>query len=212
MSALLTRLPHFILLLPTLAAAMRVGRPCMMAADASALCTALQNGEEPADLAEAVSSRKKAQVFFEEFLTKEEFTVADATEPPASLIASLVDAPLESMEVVLLNLVMGAAAADDRKATRATKIVNAIWPLYPQVGQSCEGLKDAVTFASGGEEIFIEDASDGNIELIRSQWGGILAMTDYDDDQYVRVKAALGQCTGPDWEETRERAIVEGGD
>ena len=171
--------------------------PRMMAADAATLCFSLQKGEaKEADLAAAVASRRVARDFFDAYFTGSEFTVADATDPPPVLVTCLAQAPLEVMEVVLLSLIMGAADIDDLKVSRATNLVNAFMGVLV-VRQSCEGLKDAVEMASGGDEIFIEDASGGNMELIRSQWGGILGMTNYDDEQYIRIKAALEQCVAP---------------
>lgn len=82
-------------------------------------------------------------------------------------------------EAILLNIVMGAATDADRKVARATSLINALWADGLAVQQSCEGLLDAVEFANGGEEIIIEDASGGNMELIRAQWGGILNVRRY---------------------------------
>lgn len=86
-----------LLLLPAITAALRVHAPRMAAAAASAsdICQALQDGSTPEGLNDLLSTRRSAVKFFDQYLIEDEWTCADAAAPPAALVESLGQAPLE---------------------------------------------------------------------------------------------------------------------
>ena len=106
------------------------------------LCRQLQNGESVSDSMGALLTTAGARDFLSSYLTEDEWTCADAEEPPAALADSLVEAPLAVLDVVLMNLVTGAASSSERRCSRARALVNALWARAPALRTSCSALRD----------------------------------------------------------------------
>jgi hypothetical protein len=177
----------------------RVRKPCCMGtdlADPAALCSALQKGESPDGLSAVVAKRSSANDFFQEYLTGDEWTCANGEEPPSPLVDVLASAPESVLEVVLMNIVQGAAAADDAKVERAISLVNALWEKNYVIPTSCRCLCDAVDSQLGAELKMAEEASGGNEETIRMMWSNLLSFLDFAPAQFERAKEALARC-GP---------------
>ena len=64
--------------------------------------------------------------------------------------------------------------------------------MFESRAQSLQALKDALL----SEEIFILDASDGNMELLRSTWKSLISFCDYDKEQISHVRADMERCGG----------------
>jgi hypothetical protein len=162
-------------------------------AEEAALCLELQNGREPEGLRTALTKRASANRFMKEYLSGAEWTCADAT-PPSALTASLREAPDEVLEVLLLSLVQGAAASSERRVERALSLINALWMSEHVLRQSSAALRDAVDVQLGAEQKMAEDASQGNLETIRSMWTNLLSVCNLSTDDFARAKVALARC------------------
>ena len=77
--------------------------------DAPTLCKSLQQGETPDGLASFLSTSAGARGFFVCYLTDEDYTVADQSEVPQPLVEGLAAASAETVEVMLMNIVMSSA-------------------------------------------------------------------------------------------------------
>ena len=115
--------------------------PMMMAADASAVCTALDaGGDAPDGLAELLATPRKARKFFDEYFNGAEYACADAETPPAALTDAIWDAEPALCEAILMNVMTNSAnglaakregeedkaAACERACSRAVILVNSI--------------------------------------------------------------------------------------
>lgn len=178
----------------------------MMAADTPAVCTALEAGDTPDGLAELIATPRKARGFFEEYFNGAGYACADADTPPLALTDAIWDAEPALMEAILMNVMTNSAnglaakrdgdedkaAACERACSRAVILVNAIHDRNSGMRMSLQALKDALL----SEEIFILDASDGNMELLRSTWKGLISFCDYDKEQISHVRKDMERCGG----------------
>jgi len=164
------------------------------------LCQALQSGAMPESLADVLGTPRTARAFFELYLTGAEWTCADADEVPSALTEAMELAPPPVQEVLLMNILSAAAASGelaDRKGARARLLINSLWDSVTPLRLSCIALKDSVATKAGiREESVIEDASGGDMELVRSQWLGLLDFANYDAEQLARMVDALAPCGG----------------
>jgi hypothetical protein len=176
----------------------RVDVPSAMAADVDevgALCAQLQSGDATAEaLWPLVSKRASANRFFQQYLSGAEWTCADETEPPAPLLESLSQAPEAVLEVILMNIVQGAAAEKELQTARAIVLVNALWDKTPVIPQSCRGLREAVASQLGAELKMAEDASGGNEETIKMMWDNLLGFLKMEPEEFERARDALAKC------------------
>ena len=178
----------------------------MMKVEASAVCAALEAGQTPEGLAELVATPRKARAFFEEYFNGADYKCADAETPPVALTDAIWDAEPALCEAILMNVMTNSAnglaakrSGDDgkvetceRAVSRAVTLVNAIHDRNSGMRMSLQALKDALL----SEEIFIEDASDGNMELLRSTWKGLISFCDYDKEQISYVRVDMDRCGG----------------
>ena len=164
---------------------------------AKALCMALQNGESPAGLADMIWTRTGARGFFSTYLNGEEYSCADADRPPSVLTDILAEAPVEVMEVMLMNVALGAVKSGPtaRQCTRARSLVDALWYRSPIMQRSCAAFIESVA-AQLGESVTEYDAAGGDIELLRIQWSSLLRVVNYNEDQLAAVREALELCGG----------------
>ena len=163
--------------------------------ETATLCKALQDGEAPDGLRDAICTRKGANAFFKEFFAGEDWTCADADPLPSALTDSLRDVPEEVLEVMLLSVIQGAAAESERKTERAIRLVTAMWSESVMLRQSCTALKDAVDSKATGTPLkMAEDASEGNEETIRSMWSNLLGFMPFEVEDYERASKALAKC------------------
>lgn len=172
---------------------LRTPPPCMSGVDDSpaAVCAALQGGQSPEGLSSVLSTTSGARKFFKEYLGGKDWTCADAAEPPKALIDSLADSPQPVVDVVLLNVLAGAATSSELTCTRARTLTNALWSELPSLQESCLALGDAVSMAMGEAVPVVWDA---NYEVLKDDWAGILAVVSYDREQLRRGRAALRLC------------------
>ena len=152
------------------------------------LCRALQEGEAPSDLGDFVATTSGARKLLGEYLTGEQWTCADADEPPAVLVSSLESATPEVGDALLMNVVSGAAASADRKLARASRLVRALWARSPTLRASCLALKDVVASKLGEPESV---GWDGNYEYAKDEWMGLLGFAKYERSQLESVRDAL---------------------
>ena len=164
-----------------------------------AVCAALQNGEAPPELAEMVSTRAGVRGFLTQYLRGDEYTCADKEAPPAALISCLECAPAEVVEVMLMNVALGALRHGplERECARARALVDALWHTSPIMQRSCGAFIEAVG-GSLGEGVREYDASAGDIELLRIQWSSLLQAVRYDEAQLTTVRTALLLCGDDD--------------
>lgn len=206
-------LTSVLLLLPA-ASALRVAAPRMQTqwsspayqpgaggepSSPSELCAALQSGTAPAGLADALSSTKGARVFFDVYLTDEEWTCADADAVPVALAEAMAFAPPPVYEGILMRIVAAAAKGSSPAATgeRPRRLVNGLWDTLLPLRLSCVALQDTVaTLAGEREEVVIDDAGGGDMELIRAQWSALLAFGNYDAAQLAAIRDELAKCRG----------------
>ena len=80
--------------------------------ETATLCKALQDGEAPDGLRDAICTRKGANAFFKEFFAGEDWTCADADPLPSALTDSLRDVPEEVLEIKREHLQRGLAGFD----------------------------------------------------------------------------------------------------
>ena len=178
-------------LLSPLSTAVQRGSPLRMSASADMvpdLCRALQNGETPADLSAAISTTGGARLFFGSYFADDEWTCADAEQPPSALTNSLISAPPQILDLVLMNVVNAAATSSELTCARATKLVSALWEESWQLRTSTAALK-AVVGAKLGDEG--EVRWDQDYEYAKDEWAGILAFSPYSKEQLAQVRDAL---------------------
>jgi hypothetical protein len=147
----------------------RAARPCMIEGSED-VCRQLQNGEAPSGMGAVLSTSAGARGFFNSYLTEDEWTCADAEEPPAALADSLVEAPLAVLDVVLMNLVTGAASSSERRCSRARALVNALWARAPALRTSCSALRDTVAGKLGEEVPVLWDQNYEYAKDVVSAW------------------------------------------
>merc|ERR1740130_842274 len=131
-------------------------RPVDTGAD---LCRQLQNGEAINNMGVLLSTTAGARDFFNSYLTEDEWTCADTQPPPAALEDSLADAPPSVMDVMLMNVVSGAASSSERSVSRARLLVNALWARAPTLRTSCAALRDTVADNLGEDVPVLWDAN-----------------------------------------------------
>jgi len=158
------------------------------------LCRRLQNGG-PVDNMAALLTTAGARDFFNSYLTEDEWTCADTVQPPAALAESLADAPPSVLDVVLMNLVSGAASSSERSVSRARLLVNVLWARAPALRTSCAALRDTVAALSGEDVPVLWDQ---NYEYAKDEWAGLLYFAKYDTAQLGRIRAELALCGGDD--------------
>lgn len=168
----------------------------MAATDMASICRELQAGGAPKDLAGIVGARGTSNKFFKEYFTNEDWAVADEPTPPAALTEGLCMAPESVIEVLLMNVVQGAASQKETMTSRAIILVNSLWDEMRVMPQSCNGLKDAVNAQLGEELPMAADANSGNEETIRMMWSNLLSFLNLEEVQFERARDALARCGG----------------
>ena len=166
----------------------------MLASDSSTapeLLRQIQNGESPEGLAEFLSTTRGARALFGAYLSSDDLTCADAEEPPGALADCLVLSPPSVHDVLLMNLVNGAAAGSERTCSRARRLVDSVWDLVPTLSVSCRALRDVVASKLGEEDSV---GWDQNYELAKDEWAGLMAFTTFDTEQLERIRDALATC------------------
>ena len=178
---------------------------------APAFCAALQRDEAPDGLAEFVQTSAGARGFFVNYLTSDEWTCADASTPPSSLVASLVASPAEVIEIMLMNVVMSAgtevahrvagrddqASASARTCKRATTLINALWNQTAMLRTSYAALGDAILAElSDDDERAVEVADAAALAAVET-WQAFLVRWQYNRDQIRKISDALALCGAP---------------
>ena len=184
---------------------------------APSMCAALQRGEVPEHLDEFVSTSAGARGFFVHYLTGDEFTCADAAEPPSPLMLSLEEsASAETVEIMLMNVVMSAGTAilhdragnaenaesSRRTSARASILVKALVDRLPSLQTSMAALGGAVAAERGREVLFLEPGAEvaadekrlvlgADTEEAVDQWIAFLDRWKYDQDQLEAIEAAV---------------------
>ena len=167
--------------------------------DAPTLCKSLQQGETPDGLASFLSTSAGARGFFVCYLTDEDYTVADQSEVPQPLVEGLAAASAETVEVMLMNIVMSSAtglfheragredhaASSARTNARARILVQALWDKLPALRKSFGALSAAV------ETEFLVEAPPQPVEV--DEWVRFLARWQYDQDQLQVVADCLAE-------------------
>ena len=166
----------------------------MLASDTSTapeLLRQIQNGESPEGLSEFLSTTRGARVLFGAYLSSDDLTCADANEPPGSLTDCLLLSPPSVHDVLLMNLVNGAATGSERTCSRARRLVDSVWDLVPTLSISCRALRDVVASKLGEDESV---GWDQNYEFAKDEWAGLMAFTTYDTEQLECIRDALATC------------------
>ena len=183
--------------------------------EAPALCETLQSGGDAAGLAQMLGTSSGARGFFVHYLTNEEYTVADEEQPPAALAAALLEASAETLEVMLMNVVMSSAsaashaangdaesaAASELTCARASLLVRAIAPRKPELAAALESLRVATAAALAPPESIKDDeaklAAYQAIEAggeAHEAWAAFLERWYYDEAQLTAASCALASC------------------
>ena len=179
------------------------------------LCQALQAGNAPDGLGEFLSTSAGSRGFFVHYLTNDDFTCADASEPPSALITSLEQSASDAtIEIMLMNVVMSAgtavlheragnteqASSSRRTSARARILVNALLDKLPAMQSSLTALNAAVASENGREVLFLQPgtvAAEGETSFVlAASEEEAVDMAGIHRALEVRQRAALGDRGG----------------
>lgn len=185
-----------------------------------AFCDALQAGESPAGLGDLISSSAGARGFFVHYLTNDDYDCADREEPPPVLVQSLEQsAGAETIEIMLMNVVMSAgtavmhdragnteqATSSRRTSARARILVNACFQRLPPLQPALAALNGAVASELGQEVLFLAEGTSAVADETRltlpasaeegvDSWLAFLERWKYDKEQLAAIAEALALC------------------
>ena len=159
--------------------------------NAPELCQQLQDGDAtPDDLKSFLATGAGGRGFFKAYFGGDEWTCADAAEPPAALTTAIAASTPATLDMMLMSIVTGAATSDaGPSCRRATLLVNVLWDELEDLRISTLALKDAVGEKLGSGEALT--GWDANYEMAKDEWTGILGLVKYDGEQLQRVSDAL---------------------
>lgn len=165
------------------------------------LCRSLQNGESPSELAEFVSTSAGVKELLASYLTEPEWTCAESAEQPTVLTQSLGSSDSSTVDVLLMNILNGAATSSEVQSRRACVLVNALWKGSPMLQDSCRALRDVVADKLGDKASV---GWDQQFEFLKDEWSCIIGLMDYDNSALERILSALNECGGGEEQEEEE--------